>query len=107
MSLDVSLLVTKPCEVFGANITHNLVPMAEEAGLYEPLWHPEKLNISQAKQLIGPLEAGLALLLAEPERFERFAPVNLWGSYGGLVAFVSEYLDACKENPDATIEVSR
>jgi hypothetical protein len=30
-----------------------------------------------------------------------------WGDYGGLVRFVSDYLQACKSYPEATIRVSR
>lgn len=107
MSLDVSLEVVRPCEIYSANITHNLTEMAEEAGLYEPLWHPEKLNITHAKQLIAPLQKGLALLLAEPDRFKAFDPPNGWGSYGHLVSFTKDYLDACGLNPEATVSVSR
>jgi hypothetical protein len=33
MSLDVDLMVTKPCSVFDGNITHNLGKMANEVYL--------------------------------------------------------------------------
>ena len=57
--------------------------------------------------LIEPLRAGLAKLIAEPDRFRAFNPANGWGDYEGLVAFVQEYLHACEENPDADVSVSR
>ena len=107
MSLDVWLTKTMPTHVFSGNVTHNLNKMAKEAGIYQHLWRPEELNISLAGQLIEPLRTGLALLRSDPERFKAFNPTNGWGGYEGLCSFVSEYLAACEENPDATVEVWR
>lgn len=107
MSLDVSLTKVMPCEIYGANITHNLNKMAAEAGIYEHLWRPEEIGITTAAQLIEPLRAGLALLKSDPARFEAFNPSNGWGSYEGLVSFVERYLEACEEAPDAEVSVSR
>lgn len=92
-------------EVYSANITHNLGEMAKEAGIYHHLWRPEEIEISKAIQLIEPLREGLHLLKIEPDRFKKLNPDNGWGSYGGLVEFVQNYLDACYENPDAEVEV--
>ena len=36
-----------------------------------------------------------------------FDAANGWGSYEHLIEFVSNYLAACEENPEAEIEVSR
>ncbi len=94
-------------EVYSANITHNLNGMAAEAGIYEPLWRPDEIGITKAAQLIEPLRAGLSLLRATPERFKAFNPSNGWGDYYGLVEFVSSYLRACEEYPDAEVSVSR
>lgn len=94
-------------EVYGANITHNLTLMAREAELYHYLWHPEKLNITKAAQLIPGLRIGLAALRADPNRFRQFNPENGWGTYEGLVKFVEKYLAACEEYPDAEVSVSR
>ena len=107
MSLDVWLTAIRPTSVFNYNITHNLNKMAEEAGIYKHLWRPEEIGITNAEQLIEPLEAGLALLKNKPTYFRKFNPENGWGSYEGLVEFVTKYLEACKENPDAEIGVSR
>lgn len=94
-------------EVFWYNITHNLGKMAREAGIYEALWRPEEIGITKASQLIEPLQAGLIMLQAEPERFTTLNPENGWGSYEGLVDFVVEYLNACLRYPDADVSVSR
>lgn len=107
MSLDVYLSAPVVTSVYDANITHNLNTMAEEAGLYGCIWRPEESGITKAEQLIEPLEKGLALLRSEPERFRRLNPKNGWGSYEGLVKFVEDYLAACRENPQADVEVSR
>lgn len=109
MSLDVTLTATRTLtvSVFDGNITHNLGKMAQDAGLYEVLWHPSEHGISTAAQAIPLLRRGLARLRAEPERFKLLNPANGWGSYDGLVDFTRDVLRACEENPDATLEAHR
>lgn len=107
MSLDVRLTEIMPTEVYWANITHNLGKMAEQAGIYFALWRPEEIGITKASELIVPLETGLALLKSDPERFEKFNAANGWGLYEHFVPFVENYLNACREHPDADISVSR
>lgn len=95
--------------VFSYNITHNLGPMADVAGIYGYLWRPDEFDppITKAGELIVPLEEGLKLLREQPARFTARNPENGWGSYDGLVKMVSAYLAACKEHPDANVSVSR
>ncbi len=107
MSLDVYLTALRPTEVYACNITHNLGAMAQAAGLYTPLWRPEEITITAAKQLIEPLSAGLERLRSEPDAMRQLNPSNGWGCYENLVEFVERYLAACRENPDATVMVSR
>jgi len=107
MSLDVCLTKLMPVEVYTSNITHNLSLMADEAGIYKHLWRPEEIGITKAEQLVQPLEEGLKLLKSDPERFRKFNAPNGWGVYENFVEFVEGYLAACKEYPDATVEVSR
>lgn len=120
MSLDVSLLkkfhVTydnrKTLEekeecVYDANITHNLGEMADKAGIYYALWRPEEIGKIKASEIIELLEKGLSDLKERPKYFEKFNSPNGWGMYEDFVPFVEEYLNACKEHPDTTIEVSR
>ena len=115
MSLDVSLYMTvdtgaeelHEVYLFEANITHNLNKMASEAGIYKHIWRPEEINITTAKELVEPLEKGLALLKSNPDRFKAFNPPNGWGSYDGFVPWVETYLEACKEHPKAKINISR
>lgn len=107
MSLDVSLLVVKPCEVYSRNITHNLNSMADAAGMYMHLWRPEEIGITKASELIEPLTAGLKLLRSDPDKFRAFDAPNGWGRYEDLVEFVADYLEACKEHPDAAVHACR
>ena len=107
MSLDVYLTAIRPTTVFEYNITHNLGKMASEAGIYKHLWRPDELGITKAEELIIPLSEGLSRLEKDPEQFRKYNPENGWGNYDGLVNFVKSYLVACRENPEATIEVSR
>ena len=107
MSLDVYLMVTKPTEVYEANITHNLNTMADAAGIYDALWRPDENGLVKAGQLIPILEKGLADLKERPEHFKTFDSPNGWGKYIHFVPWVEKYLEACKENPDADVRVSR
>lgn len=93
--------------VFEWNITHNLNTMAEAAGLYEVLWRPDEIGLTKAKELIPRLSAGLVTLQREPDRFKALNPKNGWGTYENLVEFVEAYLNAAKEHPEATVQVSR
>lgn len=103
MGLKVELLGTQ----FSQSITHNLVEMAAEAGLYTAIWRPKDFNISKANELIKYLEIGLRELKAKSTYFRQFSPENGFGSYDGLVQFVENYLEACKQNPNALVEVQR
>lgn len=113
-------------ELYWANITHNLGKMAGKAGIYEALWRPyrlrkdfketdnydeeykfEKSVVIHAKDIIDVLEKGLKKLKSKPVYFEKFNSENGWGMYEHFVPFVEKYLEACKENPEAIIEVSR
>lgn len=114
MSLDVYLEIDcdtggeeYTARLYNGNITHNLNRMAEAAGIYEELWRPNEIGITHAQQLIWPLGAGLEKLQADPEEYSKHNPSNGWGSYEGLVAFVTEYLEACKRYPKATVRVWR
>jgi len=94
-------------QFFSDNVTHNLAAMADAAGIYKELWRPEEVDIKTATQLIAPLEAGLLRLRADPDRFKKLNPDNGWGTYEGLVQFVSDYLEACRAHPDAVIRIWR
>lgn len=98
--------------LFERNITHNLGVMADEAGIYTALWRPETLETmgpdgKQAGYLVSILEKGLDDLKARPDYFAQFNPENGWGDYDGLVEFVTDVLDACRQCPEAKVRVWR
>jgi hypothetical protein len=107
MSLDVSLMKTVPCEIYTANITHNLNEMADAAGIYKHLWRPDEIGITKAWQLIEQLRDGLDRLKSNPEHYKQFDSPNGWGTYESFVPFVEKYLQACIENPESDVVVSR
>ena len=93
--------------LYNDNITHNLGLMAEKAGIYKHLWRPEEMNIKYANELIKPLTKGLNKLKSKPEYYKKFNASNGWGLYEHFVPFVENYLNACIENPEANVNVSR
>lgn len=86
---------------------HNLAKMANAAGLYEVMWDAHDRGYTCAEQLIPKLEQGIINLVCEEEHYKTFNPENGWGSYEGLLRFAGKYLNACKQYPEALIEVSR
>ncbi len=94
-------------EVFERNITHNLGAMAEKAGIYKALWRPDENGFKKAKDVIKVLEEGLKKLKNNPKKFRKYDSENGWGIYDNFVPFVEAILEACKEYPNAIIEVSR
>jgi len=107
MSLDVLLTDADGVEVYSDNITHNLGKMADEAGIYACLWRPDENGITHAKQIVEPLAAGLALLVADPARFEKLNAPNGWGKWKDFVPWCARYLQACRNNPEALVRVCR
>jgi hypothetical protein len=117
MSLDITLSPPSRCphcghplrggDTHSQNITHNLVAMAEEAGLYKVLWRPEEIGITHATQLIDPLRKGIAAMKADRPRFEKHNSSNGWGVYEQFVPWLEELLEACVANPDHEVSISR
>lgn len=68
---------------------------------------PEENGITTAEQLIEPLEKAIADMKARPKYYEQFNSPNGWGTYKNFVPWLEKYLAACKEYPDAVVEVSR
>lgn len=113
MSLDVDLMVTMPTSVYSGNITHNLGKMASKVvlsngkTLYDVLWRPDENEMVFAKDISELLDEGFNILLSDPMEYKKYNPENGWGSYDGLVDFVYRYRNACWDNPEAELSVSR
>lgn len=93
--------------VYDANITHNLGKMADAAGIYYALWRPEEIGATKASDIIPILEKGFEDMKERPEHYKQFDSPNGWGLYVHFLPWVESYLNACREYPDAIIEVSR
>ena|ERR1700693_3609125 len=98
---------TRSKELYHGNVTHNLVLMAQLAGLYDCLWRPDEHGMTLACHLIDPLSKGYAELNKNFEKYYEMNPTNGWGSLDGLIQFVNNYLDACKKYPNAHVRVCR
>ena len=95
-----------PYVIYEANITHNLGVMANAAGIYQELWHPDEIGITTAGELIAPLTIGLNKMKADPERYKKFDATNGWGLYEDFVPWIEKYLRACRANPTARVRTS-
>ena len=107
MGLDVYLKNELGETMYNRNITHNLGKMAGEAGIYKCLWRPEENGMTRARHIIDPLAAGVALMATQKARFEEFNAPNGWGLWEDFLPFCAEYLQACRDNPDALVSVWR
>lgn len=106
MSLDIYFSEVKRINIASHNITHNLVPMAKALGVYNHLWHPERIGIKKASELITRLEEALYDLQKSPEVYKKLNPDNGWGSYDVFVDFLYDVIRTCKENPESEINTS-
>lgn len=112
MSLDLTLrrdlYDLKPLDF---NITHNLVPMAQEVDLYRCLWRPEEhySNPVLARDIAPDVRAGLIRLIKEGSNgeFAHLEPWNGWGTYTDFVRFVFDVNRALWQWPLATVEACR
>ena len=94
--------------IFEASYTHNCNVMAEAAGLYTYVWRPDECeDVSVAGDLIEHLRRGIRLMENDPDRFIAMNPSNGYGSYETFLPWLRRYLEACIENPKATIYASR
>jgi hypothetical protein len=96
MSLDVYMRAVREITIFHLNFPTRYKPIAERVGILDYIWDPYKLGISKAEQLIQPLEIGLGLLDAVADSFAQ-------DTIEGFTSYVSMYLEACQQNPDAAI----
>jgi hypothetical protein len=107
MSLDLSFYGEPRVEIpllKDFNITHNLVPMAKEVGLYKVLWYP---GIGSAEKLLPFLKRAKDIMIRDKQELEKLNPENNWGSYDSFLRTINELIIFCKEYPDATVESSR
>lgn len=102
MGLDISLVRKE--YLVDANITHNLVPMWEKAGIYDALYNSEGL---EAREVLPILIDGLTDMVANPKKYEKLNSPNGWGLYENAMPWLIELIEGFKDNPEAIIEISR
>jgi hypothetical protein len=100
------MLSTKCCgiELHSQNITHNLNKMAQDAGIYDALWHPgEGMTAAKWAKIIKP---AMIVMHESPDRFKAFDASNGWGTYGDFMPWLEQLLTACNKNPDSVVSAS-
>ncbi len=103
MSLDFSVQVVQPTEVFSKNITHNVAAMWRMAGVYDALYNSEG---EPCRKIEAILRVGINDMLNRPNEYKALNPSNGWGNYEGALAYLQAVYLACKENPEGIIRVS-
>jgi len=109
MSLDVELVKKCTCgeaiaeHYYEANITHNLAIMAGKAGIYKAIWRPHEIDCKFAKDILPIVEKGYEDMLMRPDYYNQFNAENGWGLYEDFMPWISDYIEAMRENPDSEI----
>jgi hypothetical protein len=83
------------------------VKLSNGKTLYDILWRPDEHEMKFARDIAELLDEGWNILMSDPKHFKDFNPENGWGSYEGLCDFVYKYRNACWDNPDAELSISR
>lgn len=96
-------------EIVGGNhnVTHNLTAIADKVGLYKPLWRPEEVGITKAKDLIPLLITGIQSLNEGATELKKLEPENGWGTLPGFISFCQNLLKDCVDHPEAEVIVCR
>lgn len=105
---------------FNSNITHNMTKMAMNipiditldgvsyvGTLYDFVWRPEENDVCNTNKLKDILSIGISYMIQNRLDLLRYNPENGWGSYDGFLHWLINYKEACEDNPDCEIEVSR
>lgn len=106
-------------EYWSANITHNLGNMANhipvwlggvKTTLYYICWRPEEIRPAikvNTDTILAGLIQGIAYMLTNRKELLQYESPNGWGTYNGFMKFLLNYKQACEDNPNCEIEVSR
>ena len=110
MSLDISIVQNCSCchaceTVFESNITHNLIPVWNKAGVYEALY------MSDGKEpidIVCDLEKGCVDMVKNRKEYEKLNPKNGWGDCEAAISFLEKLVFACHEYAiNHRIEISK
>ncbi len=90
--------------LFETNMTHNLGPMFDAAGVYRILWHGAGL---MAGDVLPQLESALADMKANPDKYRLYDAPNGWGTYKHAVPWLASIIEARREHPTAVVDCWR
>jgi hypothetical protein len=102
VSLDLDLEEVLPTDVFSTNITHNVIPMWREAGVYDALYMSEG---KRAGDFIEALDNGVEDMSAHPDKYRAMDADNGWGTYEQALPWLKEVRRKFLEHPNAIIRV--
>jgi hypothetical protein len=91
-------------ELFSNNITHNVAPMWNKAGVYDAIYNSEG---KAAGELIITLRAGVYDMTYKRPEYELLNPKNGWGDYVSALSFLTSFASACELYPNAIVGVSK
>jgi hypothetical protein len=91
-------------ELFSNNITHNLVPMWQKAGVYDALYNSDG---KRAREISNALIYGHAEMITSRKEFEKLNSPNGWGKYENAIRFLHDAMEACLKYPEAIIRISK
>ena len=86
---------------FGWSMTWNVSPMYREAFGHSIT----ALDSLPAPEAAAKMEAALAKMEAEPERYRAMNPPNGWGDYEGAMRVLRQMASVCREYPKATFSI--
>jgi hypothetical protein len=92
--------------ILSTGLTHNLIPMARELGLFKLLWRDD-VDGRQAGSLISTISDARDTMLANSKSLKLLDSPNGWGTYEGFLQMIEDLLATCKEHPSATIYIWR
>ena len=102
MGLDISLVKVE--YLLDMNITHNLVPMWKEAGIYAALYNSDGLD---ARDVFPELVDGLTDMILYPDKYKALNSPNGWGTYENAVRWLAELVKGFEEHSSSRIMISK
>ena len=84
------------------SVSHNYLMLWKEVGLSDILY---KADGKQAGELIDILSTSISKILSTPEKCA-FIPISSYEDLDGAIEFLNKLCEACKQHPNATVNVS-
>lgn len=59
----------------------------------------------RAGDCVSSLDAAVAAMRANPTAYTKLNPASGWGNYEGALGYLEAFRDACRDSPDAIVEM--